>query len=378
MSSESPAVILYSSDGYELAVVPGSALPAQPRAILIDGSDGTNARTLLVDSSGRPVVVGAGTAGTAVGGVITIQGIAGGTAVPISGTVTAVNDSVGTDGAAALGSDTQVGGKVTTAAPTYTTGNLNALSLTTLGGLRIDGVYAVGTANATAADIGISGGYVTTAAPTYTTGQANPFSLTTAGLLRVDGTGGVFNGQSTSATAATTPGFAALSGGAVTTAAPTYTTGQLNGLSLDTSGNLRTLANQPTAANLNATIVGLGTAGTPSGGIVSVQGVAGGTTIPVSGTFTPNKSSTGTISSVAASATSVSLLASNASRVGASFYNDSTNQLYIALSASSASTTVFTIKIMPNSYFDLPVDYTGVINGVWNGVVGSVRVTEFT
>ena len=38
---------------------------------------------------------------------------------------------------------------------------------------------------------------------------------------------------------------------------------------------------QATASNLNATVVGAGTAGTPSGGVVSVQGVASGTTLPV-------------------------------------------------------------------------------------------------
>ena len=38
---------------------------------------------------------------------------------------------------------------------------------------------------------------------------------------------------------------------------------------------------QTTAANLNATVVGAGTAGTPSGGVVSVQGVSGGTPQPV-------------------------------------------------------------------------------------------------
>ena len=43
---------------------------------------------------------------------------------------------------------------------------------------------------------------------------------------------------------------------------------------------------QATAANLNATVVGAGTAGTPTGGIVTVQGNSGGTPIPVSGTVT--------------------------------------------------------------------------------------------
>jgi len=44
---------------------------------------------------------------------------------------------------------------------------------------------------------------------------------------------------------------------------------------------------QTTASNLNATVVGAGTAGTPSGGVVSVQGVASGTALPVSAASLP-------------------------------------------------------------------------------------------
>lgn len=224
----------------------------------------------------------------------------------VSGTVTATNASVGTDGAAALGFDTQIGGKVTTAAPAYTTGNLNALSLTTLGGLRIDGVYVAGTTNATAADVNVSGGYVTTAAPTYTTGQLNPLSintagglrldgvtatgatvgttamlsggsvttaapayttgqmsalsLTTTGLLRVDGTGGVFNNQSVGTEGAAALGFDTQVGGKVTTAAPTYTTGNLDALSLTTAGGLR-IDGVYAAATTNATAADLANVG---------------------------------------------------------------------------------------------------------------------
>jgi hypothetical protein len=47
---------------------------------------------------------------------------------------------------------------------------------------------------------------------------------------------------------------------------------------------------QTTAASLNATVVGLGSAGTPSGGVVSVQGVSGGQTLPVSGTLAVTQS----------------------------------------------------------------------------------------
>src|SRR6185369_596972 len=196
MSGVSPSSVLFSSDGYELAIVDGSSFIAGTRSILIAGNDGSNTRTVLIDSTGRQVVVGAGTAGSQAGGVITIQGDPAGTPVPVSGTVavssvsgtvavtqstspwvvsgtvtsnqgtpnslanswpititdgygniqgsavnpvyvqgniTANNSSVGADNAAFLSFDTQVGGKVTTAAPTYTNGNLSALSLTTLG-----------------------------------------------------------------------------------------------------------------------------------------------------------------------------------------------------------------------------------------------------
>ena len=97
MSSESPVVEIYSSDGYELSVQNNVVTPTNTRGILVAGSDGTNTRFILVDGSARQIVVGAGTAGTPVGGVVTIQGITGGT--PIIGNITqfgGTNISTGT------------------------------------------------------------------------------------------------------------------------------------------------------------------------------------------------------------------------------------------------------------------------------------------
>lgn len=51
------------------------------RGIILAGRDGTTPRFLVVDSSGRLVAVGAGTAGSPVGGVVTIQGVSGATPV---------------------------------------------------------------------------------------------------------------------------------------------------------------------------------------------------------------------------------------------------------------------------------------------------------
>lgn len=351
MSGMSPSSVLFSSDGYELAVVHNDPFVPGTRSILFAGNDGTNTRTVLIDSSARQVVVGAGTAGTPAGGVITIQGdpamtpvivnqgtspwvISGTVAVSsvggtvavtqstspwvisgtvtsnqgtpnslanawpititdgygqiqgsavnpiyVTGNITASNPSVGADDGLALGFDTQVGGIVSTAAPTYTNGDLKALSLTTLGGLRIDGVYAVGTANATAADVMNSGGYVTTAAPTYTTGQLNP-------------------------------------------------------LSLDTNGALRVIQKRSTASTVTA------------------------------------------VASVANS--SYTALASNANRLGAFVFNNTNKPLNVKLGA-TASTSSFTTILFAQAYWEAPAEYTGIIDVFSpNGTTGTVVVTELT
>src|ERR1035437_4357192 len=100
-------------------------------------------------------------------------------------------------------------------------------------------------------------GSVTTAAATYTAGQINPLSLDTTGALRVNVTaggagGGIVTNAGTFAVQDTVLDAAIVSqgtalgaikqqmiAGSVTTAAPTYTTGQINPLSLDTTGSLR-------------------------------------------------------------------------------------------------------------------------------------------
>jgi hypothetical protein len=102
--------ILYDVDGSLLPVDNGVPYPADTPTLIMGGSDGTNARYILVDSSGRQILVGAGVAGTPAGGVISIQGVAGGTAIPVSGTVTTINPSVGSNDSAIPTSSTQIGG----------------------------------------------------------------------------------------------------------------------------------------------------------------------------------------------------------------------------------------------------------------------------
>lgn len=85
-TSANSAPVVIASDQVAIAVkgnaANGSAVSGNP--ILIAGSDGTNARSLATDTSGRQVAVGAGTAGTATGGVLTVQGVASMTPVIVS------------------------------------------------------------------------------------------------------------------------------------------------------------------------------------------------------------------------------------------------------------------------------------------------------
>jgi hypothetical protein len=112
------------------------------------------------------------------------------------------------------------------------------------------------------------------------------------------------------------------------------------------------------------------------------------TSIPVAATLTAETTkiigsvniapvATATVTSVASSATNVTLLASNSSRKMATFYNDSTKDLFLKFGA-TASTTSFTVLINPDGFYELPLPmYTGIIDGIWSSASGSARITEY-
>lgn len=119
-----------------------------------------------------------------------------------------------------------------------------------------------------------------------------------------------------------------------------------------------------------------------------------GVTQPVSGTFwqatqpvsiaatVPTKetrSATGTTSQVADNAASVTLLSSNANRLGASITNDSSARLYIK-TGTTASATDYTVSLAQYSHWEVPFGYTGRIDGIWASDPGdgAARITEYT
>ena len=93
---------------------------------------------------------------------------------------------------------------------------------------------------------------------------------------------------------------------------------------------------------------------------------------------TEAKSSSATVTSVASSATNVSILAANSGRKGATFFNDTDKSCYLKF-GTTASTSSFTIRIFSNGFFSLPYPaYTGAIDAIWEAApTGSLRITEF-
>jgi len=85
---------------------------------------------------------------------------------------------------------------------------------------------------------------------------------------------------------------------------------------------------------------------------------------------------TGAESTVARSATSVTILAANSARVEAIIRNDSNKSMYLSLTGTA--TTSSTIELgKGDTYFE--DKYTGIISGIWESAgAGNAIVTEVT
>lgn len=98
---------------------------------------------------------------------------------------------------------------------------------------------------------------------------------------------------------------------------------------------------------------------------------------------TGHNSSTGTTTQVAGSASSVTVLAANSARLGATIVNDSSATLFLLLkTGGTASTTVYTVPMAAKgsvgAYYEVPFNYTGAVIGIWSAAAGNAVVTEFT
>jgi len=94
--------------------------------------------------------------------------------------------------------------------------------------------------------------------------------------------------------------------------------------------------------------------------------------------FTLRTSNAVSVTSVASSATSVSLIAANTARRGVSIQNTSTSILYILVGGGTATaTTAHSVQIPSNGYWEAPYGFTGAVSGIWASANGSANITEY-
>lgn len=90
------------------------------------------------------------------------------------------------------------------------------------------------------------------------------------------------------------------------------------------------------------------------------------------------KGTLSTVTSVASSTTSVTLLAENSLRHSVHLFNDSTSALFVKY-GTAASSTSFTHKVVAAGSVDIVYPaYVGLITGIWTSVDGAARITEVT
>jgi hypothetical protein len=169
-------------------------------------------------------------------------------------------------------------------------------------------------------------------------------------------------------------------------------------------------AAQATAANLNATVVGsgsftaaqatasnlkaqaqllnsagtvveyatTGSAGTPATDVVTVQGISGGTSIPISGTVNtyPQQGTTVTNSNFT-STTSATLVSAVADREVLTIYNEGAGTLFINVGG-SCSTTSYQVRLFSGEYWEAPAGQQSLQHSGIYSTAGTARVTQIS
>ena len=94
---------------------------------------------------------------------------------------------------------------------------------------------------------------------------------------------------------------------------------------------------------------------------------------------TSNTASIASPSSHQSSTIGAHLLEVNVNRKGAIIFNASTANLFIQFGPVGENTVDnYSVKIAPGGYYEVPVNYIGIIGGIWDEANGSAKIVEFT
>jgi hypothetical protein len=159
-----------------------------------------------------------------------------------------------------------------------------------------------------------------------------------------------------------------------------------NGGSLTVDGSIT--ATQATAASLKAQAQLLnaagsvvdyamtGTAGTPATDVVTVQGISGGTSIPISGTVNtyPQQGTTATNTNFS-SITSAEIAPAVANRESLTVYNEGPGTLFIN-AGGSCSTTSYQVRLFAGDYWEAPAGQLSLQHSGIFGTAGTARAVQ--
>lgn len=308
----------------------GSSVPAN--AVYTGLNNSGNSIGWIGDSSGRGIVAGAGTAGTATGGVLTVQGVASMTPVQVSqATASSLNATVVQSTASSLNATVTGGGTAgSPASGVVSVQGIGSMTpfLVNPGTIATWGLMAgtgVGTAPTNTL---ITGGIYNSSAPSPLTGQTLPFQLDSSGNLQVNVKAGGGSGGTSSNFSATFPGTGTALGAEYLSSTPTYTSGQMVALQTTQAGSLHT-----TVDNTNANGAAAASASSP---VTPANLPVGAATLA-----TGQVSVASTATQIVGARTGVS----GTGRVSLTICNTSTTAVYIGTSGVTTSTGQFLVGI---------------------------------
>lgn len=111
---------------------------------------------------------------------------------------------------------------------------------------------------------------------------------------------------------------------------------------------------------------------------MTAYGVTDSVTIDGVVDVTPAAVPSATVTVFTASFVNAVFCAPNPNRSLAIFTNDdfSSGSIYVKFGP-TASTGSYSVKLRPGGYYEIPVTYSGEIDGVWDTMSGTLMVTEF-
>lgn len=88
----------------------------------------------------------------------------------------------------------------------------------------------------------------------------------------------------------------------------------------------------------------------------------------------PNATTGGTGPTTFTSTSYGTIATSSTARLGCTIFNEGAGRLYATLGTGTTSTTSYTVSVGSGEYYEVPMNYTGLIGGIF-GTAGTARVT---